>query len=476
MVAQRSTGSRTEPSRSPSHLLYLLKGAVRNIRDIASQLETKTLTPGLHHRRHQIWQEAVDILFEPSEDGSAENNNLEPVQVQTKPGLVKRESPGKSPPMEASRQSAVVADIEALQKQMAALEAKLEHSLATHIKHEPSATAEGFVLNKINIPAGKMESEQRYQYATLFGKYAFGAESIYMQEPFLQLTHQVSNFQRFVECVFKGSEERLKNVTLHTRSMTPFLGDVCQQWKERGVNIDVKLDPSLHVREITFSNGIVITSDRGIDLYRAPIRKGQWRVTHRALVEIKKLEQDQPPAVMSPDLGRRRRHRSWTPELHVKKEPSSELLRGEAGEADLERERSCMMTEHAMSLARERYEYFHDGNGMTADEIRHASQEIAVWDLQSQHFFEDGARRVGEVYPDGTIHFDVAPYTVNDERIIRLPDPYVFRVSDTYHQLYIDYFYNSEYFYNNYVDTDSSVMRDGDDDTGSEDSDDMETD
>ena len=61
---------------------------------------------------------------------------------------------------------------------------------------------------------------------------------------------------------------------------------------------------------------------------------------------------------------------------------------------------------------------------------------------------------------------------MNDERIITLADPYVFRVSDTYHQLYIDYFYNSE----DYVDTDSSVMSDGDDDTGSEDSDDMETD
>ena len=113
---------------------------------------------------------------------------------------------------------------------------------------------------------------------------------------------------------------------------------------------------------------------------------------------------------------------------------------------------------------------------MTVDEIRQEAQGLAVWDLQSQHFFEDGARRVGEVYPDGTIHFDVAPYTVNDERIIRLADPYVFRVSDTYHQLYIDYFYNSEYFYNNYVNKDSSVMSDGDDDTGSEDSDDMETD
>ena len=125
-----------------------------------------------------------------------------------------------------------------------------------------------------------------------------------------------------------------------------------------------------------------------------------------------------------------------------------------------------------MSLARKRYEDLHDGNGMTVDKVSHAAQRMVAWDLQSQHFFDDGARRVGEMYPDGTAHFDVAPYTVNDERIIRLADPDVVRVSDTYHQLYIDYFYNSE----DYADTDSSVMNDGDDDTGSEDSDDMETD
>ena len=109
---------------------------------------------------------------------------------------------------------------------------------------------------------------------------------------------------------------------------------------------------------------------------------------------------------------------------------------------------------------------------MTVDEISHAAQRMVVWDRQSQHFFDDGARRVGELYPDGTVHFDVVPNMVNDERIIRLADPYVFRVSDTYHQLYIDYFYNSE----DYVETDCSVMSDGDDDAGSEDSDDIETD
>ena len=76
------------------------------------------------------------------------------------------------------------------------------------------------------------------------------------------------------------------------------------------------------------------------------------------------------------------------------------------------------------------------------------------------------------MHQDGTAHFYVAPWTVGDERITRPADPYAFRVSDTYHQFYIDYLYNSE----DYVETDSSVMSDGDDDTCSGDSDDMETD
>ena len=57
------------------------------------------------------------------------------------------------------------------------------------------------------------------------------------------------------------------------------------------------------------------------------------------------------------------------------------------------------------------------------------------------------------MHQDGTAHFYVAPWTVGDERITRPADPYAFRVSDTYHQLYIDYFYDSE----DYLETDSSV-------------------
>ena len=107
------------------------------------------------------------------------------------------------------------------------------------------------------------------------------------------MTHQITNFHKFVECVVEGSEGNLNHITHHTRSRTPLLDNVCYQWRERGVLIDVKIDPSPHVREMSFSNGIIITSDRGIDIYRAPVRKGQWRTTHRALVEVKKFEHEQ---------------------------------------------------------------------------------------------------------------------------------------------------------------------------------------
>ena len=74
-------------------------------------------------------------------------------------------------------------------------------------------------------------------------------------------------------------------------------------------------------------------------------------------------------------------------------------------EEDLEREQAAMLAEHAAALAREEYEYFHDGNGMTNEQIKREAQNLVVWDLQGQHFFGDryDARRVGNMYKDGTL-------------------------------------------------------------------------
>ena len=49
------------------------------------------------------------------------------------------------------------------------------------------------------------------------------------------------------------------------------------------------------------------------------------------------------------------------------------------------------------------------------------------------------------MYTDGTIHYYELTHTVpDDERNIRPSDPYVFRVRDEYHQLFIDHYYDGE--------------------------------
>ena len=55
-----------------------------------------------------------------------------------------------------------------------------------------------------------------------------------------------------------------------------------------------------------------------------------------------------------------------------------------------------------------------------------------------------GERYVGDMHTDGTIHYFETSHTDNDERIIRPVDPYVFRVRDEYHQIFIDHYYDGE--------------------------------
>ena len=107
----------------------------------------------------------------------------------------------------------------------------------------------------------------------------------------------------------------------------------------------------------------------------------------------------------------------------------------------IERERASMMREHASALAREEYEYLHDGNGMTNEQIKREAQNLAVWDLQGQHFFgrRFDVRRVGNTYEDGTVHCHPVS---GDEHIIRPPNPYVFQISDGYHELFIKHYYD----------------------------------
>ena len=89
--------------------------------------------------------------------------------------------------------------------------------------------------------------------------------------------------------------------------------------------------------------------------------------------------------------------------------------------------------------------------GKRNEEIRKEAKRLAVWDLQNQHLC--GERYVGDMHEDGAIHYygdSTVQYTDEngithieaEELIIRHSSPYVFRVSDEYHQLYIDHYYD----------------------------------
>ena len=112
-----------------------------------------------------------------------------------------------------------------------------------------------------------------------------------------------------------------------------------------------------------------------------------------------------------------------------------------SGLNQLDRERASMMQEHAAAIAREKYEEWYYGCGMTARECRKLGQRIAVWNMEKQHLDEQ-KRYDGTVRKDGTIDYYSVP--TDDEHImskkeVRAADPYIFRIQDGYHKIYTDY-------------------------------------
>ena len=73
----------------------------------------------------------------------------------------------------------------------------------------------------------------------------------------------------------------------------------------------------------------------------------------------------------------------------------------QAAKSDLDRERASMMKEHAATIARERYDTFFEGCGMTDVEAKEYGQRMAVWNLRSQHLC--GESFLGDLHDDGTI-------------------------------------------------------------------------
>lgn len=115
-----------------------------------------------------------------------------------------------------------------------------------------------------------------YSYESIMGPYLQGAKAVVIEDPYIRLQHQIQNFVRFCETVLRATT--VKRITLITghddktplAEMAEKLEELKQSLLEVDVELDVKLNPNIHDREIRLDNGWIIKIGRGLDFYQKP--------------------------------------------------------------------------------------------------------------------------------------------------------------------------------------------------------------
>lgn len=118
-----------------------------------------------------------------------------------------------------------------------------------------------------------------HSYESIIGPYLQGAKTIVIEDPYIRLQHQIQNFVRFCECVLKVATVKKINLITGYDDNTQLadiaekLEELKQSLLEMDVELEVKLNPNMHDREIRLDNGWVIKIGRGLDFYQKP---GGW--------------------------------------------------------------------------------------------------------------------------------------------------------------------------------------------------------
>ena len=124
-----------------------------------------------------------------------------------------------------------------------------------------------------------MYGDTGHSYESLMGPYLRGAKAVVIEDPFIRMPHQIHNFVRFCEMVIKTPSVR--KITLITgydnntelADIAEKMDELKQSLLELDVELEVKLNPNIHDREIRVDNGWTIKIGRGLDFYQKP---GGW--------------------------------------------------------------------------------------------------------------------------------------------------------------------------------------------------------
>lgn len=135
-----------------------------------------------------------------------------------------------------------------------------------------------------------------YSYESIMGPYLQGAKSVVIEDPYIRLQHQIQNFVRFCETVLKaGTVKKINLITgyddkIQLADIAEKLDELKQSLLELDVELEVKLNPNIHDREIRLDNGWAIKIGRGLDFYQRPsgwFEAGVFDLSLRKCLETK---------------------------------------------------------------------------------------------------------------------------------------------------------------------------------------------
>ena len=116
-----------------------------------------------------------------------------------------------------------------------------------------------------------------YSYESIMGPYLQGAKSVVIEDPYIRMQHQIQNFVRFCETILKATT--IKKICLITgyddktqlAEIAEKMEELKQSLLELDVELEVKLNPNIHDREIRIDNGWTVKIGRGLDFYQKPV-------------------------------------------------------------------------------------------------------------------------------------------------------------------------------------------------------------
>lgn len=115
-----------------------------------------------------------------------------------------------------------------------------------------------------------------HSYESIMGDYLTGVKQVTIEDPYIRITHQITNFVRFCEMLVRCSSVKRINLMTGYDEETPIadvtekLSDLKQSLLELDIFLDIQFNDKIHDREIKLDNGWTIKIGRGLDFYQKP--------------------------------------------------------------------------------------------------------------------------------------------------------------------------------------------------------------